>query len=135
MHRGRQPYDKVHKTLLAPMLSGPNGYWKTLDWDRALSTGNATLDIPFSGEFDFVDTTYVFPITHMVAPKENVVACNECHTENGSRLASLGGFYMPGRDKFQLLDSLGWILVLGHVLGVGLHGLTRMFTNGRKEGK
>jgi octaheme c-type cytochrome (tetrathionate reductase family) len=135
VHRGRQPYDKVHKTLLAPMLSGPDGYWKTLDWDRALNIGNATLDIPFSGEFDFVDTTYVFPITHMVAPKENVVACNECHTRTNSRLASLNGFYMPGRDKFQLLDSLGWILVLGHVLGVGVHGLTRMFTNGRKEGK
>jgi octaheme c-type cytochrome (tetrathionate reductase family) len=135
VHRGRQPYDKVHKTLLAPMLSGPDGYWKTLDWDRALSTGNATLDIPFSGEFDFVDTTYVFPITHMVAPKENVVTCNECHTRSDSRLASLDGFYMPGRDKFSLLDSIGWIVVLGHLLGVGVHGLTRMFTNGRKEDK
>ena len=135
VHRGRQPYDKVHKTLLAPMLSGPDGYWKTLDWNHAISKGNETLDIPFSGEFDFVDTTYVFPITHMVAPKENVVSCNECHTRDDSRLANLAGFYMPGRDKFSLLDSLGWILVLGHVLGVGIHGLTRMFTNGRKEGK
>jgi hypothetical protein len=42
---------------------------------------------------------------------------------------------MPGRDKFSLLDSIGWILVLGHLLGVGLHGLTRMFTNGKKEDK
>jgi octaheme c-type cytochrome (tetrathionate reductase family) len=116
-----------------PHALGPDGYWKTLDWDRALTKGNATLDIPFSGEFDFVDTTYVFPITHMVAPKENVVACNECHTRTDSRLASLAGFYMPGRDKFQLLDSLGWILVLGHVLGVGVHGLTRMFTNGARR--
>jgi len=135
VHRGRQPYDKVNKTLLTPMLSGPDGYWKTLDWNHALTVGNATLGIPFSGEFDFVDTTYVFPITHMVAPKENVVSCNECHTRDDSRLASLAGFYMPGRDKFSLLDSLGWILVLGHVLGVGVHGLTRMFTSGRKEGK
>jgi octaheme c-type cytochrome (tetrathionate reductase family) len=133
VHRGKQPYDKVHKTLLAPMLSGPDGYWDTLDWTRALTVGNATLGIPFSGEFDFVETTYVFPITHMVAPKENVVACNECHTRNDSRLASLAGFYMPGRDHFSLLDSLGWILVLGHLLGVAIHGLTRVFTNGRKE--
>jgi hypothetical protein len=43
------------------MLSGPDGYWTTLDWNHALTVGNATLDIPFSGEFDFVDTTYVFP--------------------------------------------------------------------------
>ncbi len=117
------------------MLSGPDGYWKTLDWDHAITKGNATLDIPFSGEFDFVDTTYVFPITHMVAPKENVVACSECHTSKNSRLANLAGFYMPARDNFSLLDSLGWILVLGHLLGVTIHGLTRMFTNGRKEGK
>lgn len=135
VHRGKQPYDKVHKTLLGPMLSGPDGYWTTLDWNHALTKGQEALGIPFSGEFDFVDTTYVFPITHMVAPKENVVSCNECHTRDESRLASLAGFYMPGRDKFTLLDSVGWILVLGHLLGVGLHGLTRMFTNGRKEGK
>jgi hypothetical protein len=90
---------------------------------------------PSPVSFDFVDTTYVFPITHMVAPKENVVSCNECHAREDSRLKNLAGFYMPGRDKFQLLDSLGWILVLGHLLGVGIHGLTRMFTNGRKEGK
>ena len=135
VHRGRQPYDKVNKTLLGPMLSGPDGYWTTLDWNHALTVGNAALGIPFSGEFDFVDTTYVFPITHMVAPKENVVACNQCHTRDDSRLASLAGFYMPGRDQFSLLDSLGWILVLGHLLGVAIHGLTRMFTNSRKEGK
>ncbi|MGA6927113.1 MAG: tetrathionate reductase family octaheme c-type cytochrome [Desulfosarcina sp.] len=135
IHRGRQPYDKVHKTLLAPMLSGPEGYWQTLDWNQALTVGNATLKIPFSGEFDFVDTTYVFPITHMVAPKENVVSCKECHAREDGRLANLAGFYMPGRDRLSLLDSIGWILVLGSLLGVAIHGLTRMFTNGRKEGK
>jgi hypothetical protein len=77
-----------------------------------------------------------YPITHMVAPKENVVACNECHTCNGQPHGEPGRLlHAPRRDKFQLLDSLGWILVLGHLLGVGIHGLTRMFTNGRKEGK
>ena len=133
VHRGKQPYDKVNKTLLTPILSGPEGYWETLDWNHALTIGSQALGIPFSGEFDFVETTYVFPITHMVAPRENVVACNECHTHEKSRLANLAGFYMPGRDNFQLLDAIGWILVLGHLLGVAIHGLTRMFTNGRKE--
>ena len=136
IHQGKQPYDKINKTLLGPMLSGPDGYWTTLDWDHALTVGSKALGIPFSGEFDFVDTTYVFPITHMVAPRENVVACNECHTRKESRLTNLAGFYMPGRDKFQLLDSIGWILVLAHLLGVGIHGLTRIFThtNGRNGG-
>jgi hypothetical protein len=135
VHRGRQPYDKVHKTLLAPMLSGPDGYWETLDWPHAIAKGNETLNLPFSGEFDFVDTTYVFPITHMVAPKESVVSCSQCHARQDSRMASLAGFYMPGRDKFSLLDAAGWLLVLGNLAGVVLHGLTRMFTNGRKEGR
>jgi len=63
------------------------------------------------------------------------ISWSDILASGATRLASLTGFYMPGRDKFELLDSLGWILVLGHLLGVGVHGLTRMFTNGRKEGK
>lgn len=133
IHRGVQPYDKVHKTLLAPLLSGNDGYWKTLDWDRALTSGQKALGLPYSGEFDFVESTYVFPTTHMVAPKDNVVSCNECHTANDGRLAKLAGFYMPGRDRSNLLDSAGWIVVLGSLLGVVLHGLGRIFSNGRKE--
>ena len=131
VHRGKQPYDKVNKTLLVPLLSGKDGYWSTLDWNRALSKGHEAVDIPFSGEFDFVDTTYVFPITHMVAPKENVVACTECHINQDSRLAGLGGFYMPGRDSAKWLDIMGWMAVLGALAGVVLHGFGRVFTNGK----
>ena len=131
VHRGKQPYDKVNKTLLVPLLSGKDGYWSTLDWNRALSKGHEAVDIPFSGEFDFVDTIYVFPITHMVAPKENVVACTECHINQDSRLAGLGGFYMPGRDSAKWLDIMGWMVVLGALAGVVLHGFGRVFTNGK----
>jgi len=130
VHRGKQPYDKVNKTLLVPLLSGKDGYWSTLDWNRALSKGQEAAGIPFSGEFDFVDTTYVFPITHMVAPRENVVACTECHSPENSRLADLGGFYMPGRDRVKWLDILGWMAVLGALAGVVLHGFGRLFTRG-----
>jgi octaheme c-type cytochrome (tetrathionate reductase family) len=134
VHRGVQPYDKVNNTLLAPLLSGPDGYWKHLDWIRALEKGQRAIGVPFSGEVDFVQTTYVFPTTHMVAPKDNVVACVECHTQNESRLANIAGVYMPGRDNAGLVDSMGWFLVLGSFLGVLLHGLGRFFTNGRKGG-
>ncbi len=135
VHNGNQPYDKINKTLLVPLLSGPKGYWKTLDWKDALKRGNDAVGVPFSGEFDFVKTTYVFPTTHMVAPKDNVVNCTECHTKQDSRLANIAGVYMPGRDHFQILDSLGWIAILGALFGVCLHGLGRVFTksNGRKE--
>jgi octaheme c-type cytochrome (tetrathionate reductase family) len=135
VHRGRQPYDKVNKTMLAPLLSGEEGFWEHLDWNRALRNGQAALGIPFSGEFDFVDTTYVFPTTHMVAPKENAVACGECHTGHDSRLASIGGIYMPGRDGAGIVDAFGWVMVLGALLSVCLHGLGRIFTNGNGKGE
>ena len=133
IHHGKQPYDKINKHLLAPLLSGPDGYWETLDWPRALSKGMAALKSPYSGEFDFVSTTYAFPTTHMVAPKENVVTCNQCHSHQKSRLAGIAGVYMPGRDRAAPLDTLGWIAVLGALVGVTLHGLGRVFANGRKE--
>ena len=135
VHRGNQPYDKINKTLLVPLLSGPKGYWKDMNWNRALTLGNAAVGVPFSGEFDFVKTTYVYPTTHMVAPKDNVVNCTECHIDQDSRLAGITGVYMPGRDRFQLLCALGWIAVLGAFFGVCLHGVGRVFTssNGRKE--
>lgn len=136
VHHGVQPYDKVNKTLLTPLLSGPNGYWAHLDWQKGLSLGSEALGLPFSGEFDFVKTTYVYPTTHMVAPKENVVGCTECHVRKDSRVANLAGFYMPGRDHWGVLDALGWVMVLGALIGVIFHGLGRIFTrgNGRNKG-
>jgi octaheme c-type cytochrome (tetrathionate reductase family) len=140
VHRGNQPYDKINQTLLMPMLSGKQGYWNTLNWDEALTVGQASMGLPFSGKFDFVKTTYVFPITHMVAPKGKSLACKECHSKTDSRLANLAGFYMPGRDGSKLLNAAGWTLVLANLIGVMLHALARVFSrsngrngNGRKE--
>ena len=138
VHHGNQPYDKVNKTLLAPLLGGKNGYWTTLDWPDALSRGQKALGLPFSGEYGFVNSTYVYPTTHMVAPKDNVVDCTECHIRENSRLENLAGFYMPGRDRFAPLDAIGWVAVLGALVGVVLHGLGRVFArtangNGRKR--
>jgi len=130
IHRGNQPYDKVNKTLLTPLLSGPNGYWEHLDWQKGLALGSKALGLPFSGQFGFVETTFVYPTTHMVAPKENVVGCTECHIRENGRMANLTGFYMPGRDHFGLLDALGWVMVLGALIGVVVHGLGRIFTTG-----
>jgi hypothetical protein len=133
VHRGKQPYDKVHKNFVAPMLSGEDGYWKTLDWPRAIEKGMAFMEVPYSGEYDFVSTSYVLPTTHMVAPKENAVACAQCHVRQNGRLAGITGVYLPGRDRSRLLDILGWMAVFGGLIGVGLHSLGRIFTRGRKE--
>ncbi len=135
VHRGNQPYDKVNKTLLAPLLSTPKGYWTTFDMNDAIARGQEALGVPYSGRYDFVRTTYVFPTTHMVAPKENAVACTECHDRTQSRLAGLGGFYMPGRDYNHWINTIGWIMALGALIGVVLHGLGRIFSGANGSGK
>lgn len=133
VHRGKQPYDKINNNLLVPLLSGKNGYWATLDWQDALSRGMQSMGVAYSGQFDFVSTTYYFPTTHMVAPKNNVVTCNECHTRDDGRLANINGVYMPGRDRVGMVSTIGWAAVFAALFGVALHGLGRIFTNSRKE--
>ena len=138
VHLAKQPYDKVNNTMVIPHLFPKDkkdkaAYWKGYEWGKAIQYGMDYAGLPYSGEYDWVETSYVFPITHMVAPKDNVVSCGECHTQTDSRLANINGVYMPARDRVNLLDTLGWISVVGALLGVLLHGLTRMFTNGRKE--
>ena len=112
-HHANMPYDKINKRLVAPLLSGPNGFWTTFDMNDAITRGNKTLDVAYSGEFDYVQTTYAFPITHMVAPASNAVRCTECHIRTQGRLASITGIYLPGRDKNQVIDTIGIIAVLG----------------------
>lgn len=133
VHRAQVPYDKVNKRLVAPLLSGPKGYWSSFDMNDAIARGNKTLDVDYSGEFDFVDTTYAFPITHMVAPGENALNCRECHTRENSRLANISGIYLPGRDRSDFIDSIGMIAVFAAFGGVTLHGLGRFFTRNGKE--
>lgn len=136
VHRGKTPYDKGNNTMVIPHLfptskDDSTAYWKNFDWTKAIQHGQDYVGLPFSGEVGFVDTEYSYPTTHMVAPKDNVVACVECHSSNG-RLAGLHGFYMPGRDYFPWLDTFGWVLVLGSMVGVLGHGFLRMLSGSKK---
>ncbi len=133
IHKGRQPYDKVHKRLLAPLLTGEKGYWTTFDMQEALAIGNRTLDIAYSGEFDYVDTTYAMPSTHMVAPREKALNCTECHIRENGRIANLSGIYLPGRDRLKIVDTIGWLAVFGALIAVLLHGIGRFFSRNGKE--
>jgi hypothetical protein len=138
VHMGKLPYDKVNKTMVIPHLfpkgkTDKEAYWKSFDWSRAITFGMSYAGQPFSGEYDFVETSFVYPTTHMVAPKDNVVACSECHAREGSRLASLSGIYMPAKDSSPIINTIGWVAVLGSLAGVILHALGRIFTAGRRE--
>jgi hypothetical protein len=42
---------------------------------------------------------------------------------------------MPGRDHAKVIDILGWLAVFGSLGGVFIHGLGRIFTNGKRRKK
>ena len=130
---GKQPYDTVNKTLITPHTAGNDdtGYWKNLEWNKAIEVGMKTSGTPYSGKFDFIKTQMDWPITHMVAPKDKALGCTDCHSANG-RLAGLDGIYMPGANANRLVDTLGWGLALLTLLGMVGHGVMRLLTRGKK---
>ena len=132
VHRGKQIYDTENMTLVQPKLwsptSGDSAYWTDFDWNEASIAGMSYLNLPYSGNYDFVETEMYWPLNHMVAPKEQSLTCKDCHTRNNGRLASLDDFYLPGRDKSGLLDGIGIAFVLIAGLGVLIHGSIRIFT-------
>ena len=137
MHQGKQPYDKVHKTMVAPKLFGPKGsgsYWSGYDWKTAIEKGMEYVGLPFSGEYDFVETAYFFQTTHMVAPEKDALSCTECHARDNGRIANLAGFYMPGRDRHPLLDIAGWGGTVIALIVVFFHGVGRMVTRRNRRG-
>lgn len=79
--RGKQPYDSKNMTVVYPHLFG--GYWKHWDWKKAITDGMAIAGLPFSGEFDFVETQMVWKVNHMVSPKSKALKCNDCHGPKG----------------------------------------------------
>ncbi|MCM2340692.1 MAG: cytochrome C, partial [Rhodoferax sp.] len=128
---GKQQYDPVTKSLVITHLAGHDdtAYWKNLNWVKAVEAGMAKGGVQFSGQVDFIETESIWPITHMVAPKEKALGCVECHVSNG-RLEKVDGVYMPGRgrDHAPWLEIGGWLLAALTLLGVTGHGLMRLIT-------
>ena len=139
VHRGIQPYDSVNKALVIPKLfpSGPDkddAFWKSFDWGRSIGAGMKYANLPYSGKFDWIQTEMIWPLKHTVAPKENAVACAECHAPQG-RLASLAGFYMPGRNSYAIIDIIGAVLIAGTILATLVHAALRLAFRGREVRK
>ncbi len=83
VHLAKQPYDAVFNYLLQPKTVGEGGYWTEFDWNQAFQLGEEATGIPYSGEYGFADTSMYWPLTHMVAPKEQALQCASCHGEYG----------------------------------------------------
>lgn len=138
IHIGDQIYDKVNNILIQPKLhgtqKGDSAYWIDFDWQLASEAGMRQIGLPYSGEYDFIETKMYWPINHMVAPKEKALSCAECHTRSDDgRLAQLSGFYLPGRDYNKPLEFMGIFLFLTSLGGVLLHAAIRVFVSIRKK--
>lgn len=127
LFKGVQPYDPGTKSLVVPHTAGKDdaAYWKSFNWETAIAAGMKEVGMPFSGKVDFIKTEMYWPITHMVAPAKDAVACNECHARD-SRLANIAGIYVPGRDRNPLIDMIGWLMAAGALAAVVIHGLLRI---------
>nr|WP_242519327.1 tetrathionate reductase family octaheme c-type cytochrome [Halochromatium roseum] len=125
-----QPYDKGNGTLVYTHLWGEDeaAYWGNYDMGAAIEKGMADFGLDYSGEYGFIETLSWWPITHMVAPKEQALACGDCHTPRNSRLAEVKGVYLPGRDRNRWIDILGTLLVAGIFGGILIHGGIRIFS-------
>ena len=127
---GKQPYDVRSKSLVVFHTAGEDdaAFWTHFNWPRAIEAGMKSIGAPYSGKFDFAATEMLWPITHMVAPKEDALDCAHCHSRNG-RLQGVGGVYLPGRDASPWLDRLGWGGALLALFGVFIHGGLRIYTS------
>ncbi|MCB1173845.1 MAG: tetrathionate reductase family octaheme c-type cytochrome, partial [Leptospiraceae bacterium] len=131
VHRGDQIWDPVNKLLIQPKLydsrKGTGAFWTDFEWDAAAREGMKRVGLPYSGKYDFIQTEMYWPVNHMVSTKDKSLTCNDCHTRSAEgRLAKLTDFYLPGRDRFWLLDFLGKLAIVLTILGVMGHGFLRM---------
>lgn len=127
---GKQPYDVGNNQLLVFNTYGQNdtAFWTNFNWDKAIEFGMKEIGAEYSGKYAFVSTEMSWPITHMVAPKADALACQQCHTGPG-RLDKVPGIYLPGRHGNKLLDAAGWGLAGLTLLGVLGHGAGRVFAS------
>jgi hypothetical protein len=132
--RGVQPYDPELGTMVVPHTAGLNedAYWHNFDWEKSITAGMLSAGQPFSGKVDFIKTQMSWPITHMVAPKEQSVGCDECHSKDG-RMKDIEGIFIPGRDTRIKLDMIGWGAALLTLLGVIMHAIGRLISHIRSR--
>ncbi|MCF8267237.1 MAG: tetrathionate reductase family octaheme c-type cytochrome [Ignavibacteriales bacterium] len=137
IHVAKQPYDPVNRILIKPKLyserKGDGAFWVDFDWQAAATVGMRDAGLPFSGKIEFVETAMYWPVNHQVAKKEKSVNCVECHTTENSRLAGLTDFYLPGRDRSEIVDTTGAVLMMLTLLGIMVHTSIRIAVNVKRK--
>ncbi|BCG47153.1 Octaheme tetrathionate reductase [Citrifermentans bremense] len=94
MLKAKQPYDVENNTLAVVNFYGPStsesAYWVNFDWNKAIEAGMKAAGQPYSGKYGWVDTTMVWSLNHMVAPKEQALRCIDCHEKGRIKWNELG---------------------------------------------
>jgi octaheme c-type cytochrome (tetrathionate reductase family) len=127
--QGKQAYDKVYNKLVYNNVWGPDtdtALWTNFDWKKSITAAMEKAGEPFSGEYGFVDTYMYWPTTHMVAPKDKAVECQECHAEEG-RLKDVDISYMPAAGKTKWVDLLSMLAIAATLAGIFGHAFIRVF--------
>jgi octaheme c-type cytochrome (tetrathionate reductase family) len=85
--KGKQPYDSGNNTVAVVNTFGPptseTAYWVKYDWAKAIEAGMKAAGQPYSGKFGWIETSMVWPVNHMVTPKDKALKCNDCHGDKG----------------------------------------------------
>ncbi|MDK9700300.1 MAG: tetrathionate reductase family octaheme c-type cytochrome [bacterium] len=138
VHRAKQLYDTQNKYLIQPKTysstPGDSGYWAEFDWPKAITAGMKEINLPYSGQFGFINTEMYWPINHMVSPAKQTVQCIDCHTRDNGRLAGLTDFYLPGRDYNPWIERIGKLSILFTLMGVIVHGSIRWYMHRKVKG-
>ena len=94
-------------------------YWTNLNWTKAVAAGMASVNAPFSGKVDFIETDSSWPITHMVAPaRMRCAALNAMQPAAAWRRWQVSTSLAAPSDHAAGLDTAGWALAVLTLLGV-----------------
>ena len=110
IHRGKQPYDKIYNYLLIIKAYGKGGFWSEYNWDQALKLGSQESGLPFSGEMGFTVTEMFYELNHMIASRDRVLNCTDCHGPAGRMNWDALGYdgdplYTGGRQHMRRVGS------------------------------
>jgi len=136
--RNHQPYDPKNQVLAVFHSFGfdPEAFTMTYDWPTAIRAGMKAARVPYSGSYEFVRTEMYWPIAHMVAPKEQALTCDQCHSAGG-RLDRVPDVYIAGRPRDQMpaIERAGSTLTALALGGVLLHALVRIALWTKRRGR
>jgi hypothetical protein len=76
---GVQAADAKYNYLLVPNLAGPEGFWRTLDWQKSFFAAANATGLAYSGKYKWVETTMYLSLNHEVLPKVFSLSCVQCH--------------------------------------------------------